>query len=377
MDDDDARLSSSDRQGGLTGQNSGPSASDAELLLDDDDARLSSSDSQRGTGQSRSAGTSASDAELVDDDDARLSSSDSQEGTGQSSISGTSASDEELSLFDDDDAWLNSSNRQIGTGRQSSCPSAEQSPFGRDSDHEEHFLKNRLKELEGRVHQLERRGRSHNSVTRPPSQHLRQERSESEEGEFSGTLSNAERRKLKRSFRSVPYMIPRQTTRKPEVKNADKDLARIQGLIKDSVGSLSSLLHAMDHESEMPEDHMAVPVMNSIRLLGKAFHHIFKLKSKNMLKAVNLQDLAEQPDKNAALALFGSEFYAKLKEQADESLMSSCNTSYGPKCQEGHPFDSQTDGGQASCRGKTIRRKTTRRKYFKPSPRKFALRSRC
>lgn len=313
FDDDDARLSScSDRQRG-TRQSSSPSSSDSELsLFPRDDSLLvrSSSDRQLGTGQS--SGTSSSDSELSllpSDDDAAwlrsssttneepdrvpaqapvirnylyspvtkmLNSGDRQRGTGQSS--GPSFSDSELY----DGASLSSSDCQKGAG-QNSGPSAEQRLVGRDSrlEEENSILKKKVKGLEDRVRQLERPNRSHDSLTLLSLPHLRQgPRSESDEGEFSaGTLSNRpKRRKFRKSFRSrsVPYTFPRQTR-----------LPLRPRLVTSMTTNLS-------------DPYIVVPIMNALRLLGNAsFSHIYKLRGKKILKALNLQDPAEQPDTEA------------------------------------------------------------------------------
>ena len=142
---------------------------------------------------------------------------------------------------------------------------------------------------------------------------------------FSSTLSNSERRKVRNSFPAPDVLqthCPRldsvfNTSTKPEVKNADSELARIQAFILDPVGPLVRVLHAMDPEGDqMPRDEACSVVNDAIRQLGNASSQISKLRKK-MLKAVNsdMQDLAEEDTfADAARALFGSEFEDKMKE---------------------------------------------------------------
>ena len=332
-----------------------------------------------------------------------------------------------------DDAGQSSRDRHRGAG-QSSGSNAEQSLGGQDG-HEEQSSKRDdriLKELkqlsfsigniESRVSKLES-GRSHSSV--PPSSkkrraaehraespmdwadrglaeeegHLRPEWSDSEEGEvhtislseynvdllsssFSSTLSNSERRKVRNSFPAPDVLQTRcprldsvfKTSTKPEVKNADSELARIQAFVLDPVGPLARVLHGMDPEGDQISlDEARSAVKDAIRLLGNASSQISKLRRKKILKAVNsdMQDLAEEDTfADAAPNLFGSGFEAKMKERAESLKLISSSSKPPPGSKKffrgGRTFVPQKGGGQASRGGKT----TWWKKDSKSAPRK-------
>ena len=107
------------------------------------------------------------------------------------------------------------------------------------------------------------------------------------------------------------------TSVKPEVKNADSELTRIQAFVPDPVGPLARVLHALDPENEnitVDDTHSATK--DAIRLLGNASSEISKLRRRRILKAVNLdmQDLADEDSfAEAAPDLFGQGFKARMK----------------------------------------------------------------
>ena len=71
------------------------------------------------------------------------------------------------------------------------------------------------------------------------------------------------------------------TSTKPQVKNADLELARIQAFILDLVGPLARVLHAMDPERRPDARDEACSVVNdAIRQLGNASSQISKLRKK-------------------------------------------------------------------------------------------------
>ena len=71
------------------------------------------------------------------------------------------------------------------------------------------------------------------------------------------------------------------TSTKPEVKNTESELARIQAFILDLVGPLARVLHAMDPEGDqMPWDEACSVVNDAIRQLGNASSQISKLRKK-------------------------------------------------------------------------------------------------
>ena len=161
------------------------------------------------------------------------------------------------------------------------------------------------------------------------------------QGAFTMGVSNAERRRLRSCYPSTdlpqtrcPRLDPVFKTslaRSSDVKAADKELARAQALVLDSVGPLTHLLTRIGEEDYTVEEAERA-VMDAVQLVGNASLHIAKMRRRRVLKSLNprMQDMAEEDElfKSSAPLLFGQGFESKMKERSESlKILASCSRS--------------------------------------------------
>ena len=159
------------------------------------------------------------------------------------------------------------------------------------------------------------------------------------QGAFTTGVSNAERRQLRSCYPSadLPHTrCPRldsvfktSLAKSAEVKAVDKELARAQALVLDSVGPLTQLLTKIGDENYSIEDAERT-VQDAIQLVGNASLHLAKMRRKRILRCLNpkMQDMAEEQElfQSAAPLLFGQGFESKMKERSESlKILSSCS----------------------------------------------------
>ena len=145
---------------------------------------------------------------------------------------------------------------------------------------------------------------------------------------------------------------------KPEVKNGDVELARIQAYVLDPVGPMTRVLHAMD--SSQSEDQLSLEeaweaLSDAIRLLGNASSQISRIRRKRILKSVNpdIADMAEEDTfEDAAPDLFGTGFERRMKDRAKSlKLIAAAKQPPGNHKKPFHgnrPTRPQSGGGQVN-----------------------------
>ena len=116
-----------------------------------------------------------------------------------------------------------------------------------------------------------------------------------------------------------------------DVKAADKQLARAQALVVDSVGPPMPLLTRIGEEDYKVEEAERTD-MAAMELVGNASHHIAKMRPRRILKSFNhrMQDMTEEDKmfKSLAPLLFGQGFETKMKERSESlTILASCSRS--------------------------------------------------
>jgi len=161
------------------------------------------------------------------------------------------------------------------------------------------------------------------------------------QGTFTKGVSNAERRHLRSCYPSTdlphtrcPRLDPVFKTslaKSADVKAVDKELARAQALVLDSVGPLTHLISKVGNEGYTVEE-AEETARDALRLVANASMNIAKMRRKRVLKCLNpkMQDMAEEHDlfQSAAPMLFGQGFESKMKERSESlKILSSCSRS--------------------------------------------------
>ena len=161
------------------------------------------------------------------------------------------------------------------------------------------------------------------------------------QGAFTTGVSNVERRQLRSCYPSadLPHIrclrldsvFKTSLAKSAEVKAVDKELARAQALVLDSIRPLTLLLTKIGEENYSIEDAERT-VQDAIQLVGNASLHLAKMRRKCILRCLNpkMQDMAEEQElfQSAAPLLFGQGFESKMKERSESlKILSSCSRS--------------------------------------------------
>ena len=141
-------------------------------------------------------------------------------------------------------------------------------------------------------------------------------------------------------------------------KDADRPLCRIQTLVLDTVGPLSSLLESQRSGQLTPEA-TAEAVTQALRFLGNACSNISAERRKRIVSHLNkdLHPLMEESERfaNAAPLLFGKDFEKAAKDHVDS--VKSLRKLTQPRSQSkqffrpGRPHNYQTARGGSPYRG--------------------------
>ena len=184
---------------------------------------------------------------------------------------------------------------------------------------------------------------------------------------FTKPMSNKDRRKLKGFFPTpdlsetrCPRLdsIFKTATASKLTKDTDAELTRIQAMIHDPIGPLTTLLHDLESEGcELTSEQFQMTLGSAITLLGSASAQVSRLTRKKILKAVNpeIQDLAEEDIYSAAAPLlFGEGFEKRMKERTESlKILSAAKTLQQPKqFFRGSRPTSPPRGGGSAARGK-------------------------
>ena len=105
-------------------------------------------------------------------------------------------------------------------------------------------------------------------------------------------------------------------------KNEDKELAKIQTFVLDSMAPLTALLEAGNSEEELTLEAVTNATTTAVELLGNASARISRLRREKVCNHLNksLQPIAKRDElfKKAAPDLFGAEFAKTSKDHVDQ-----------------------------------------------------------
>lgn len=185
-----------------------------------------------------------------------------------------------------------------------------------------------------------------------------------------------------------PYPLPKVTaTRCPsldsylkaelssQVKNSDKELAKIQAVMLDAMGPLTSILEGASSSEGLDFDVAVNATKAALQLVGNASAKLSHLRRKRVVAHLSpaLLPLVEEESnfKEAPPALFGTEFAKKSKDHVDQ--MKAMRSTY-PKQRSGQkeastffrrgPPSSRGGWGRDHSRGGSSSRGTGRDRYF-------------
>ena len=119
-------------------------------------------------------------------------------------------------------------------------------------------------------------------------------------------------------------------------KDTETELTRIQAMIHDLIGPLTTLLHDFENVGgELTSEQFQMTLGSAFTLLFNASAQVSHLRRKKILKAVNpeIQDLAgEDIFSVASPLLFGEGFEKRMKERTEAlKILSAAKTSKQPK----------------------------------------------
>ena len=143
-------------------------------------------------------------------------------------------------------------------------------------------------------------------------------------------VPNSERREIREKFPlpKVPATRPAQldpmmkSEASPATKATDKQLAKVQTLLLDSLAPLTSVLETQHKGETLDLKEVIQAVRSGITLIGNANAHLLHLRRERIVSEMNkaLLPIVGDDDnfKEAAPLLFGTEFAKKSKEMVEQ-----------------------------------------------------------